>query len=584
VDAAGDERAPADEPVPGERGVDARAGTTPTVAGIQAPTRPKPVILTVDDDPQVLAAVSRDLRRQYGERFRVVRAADGATALAALEELTLTATPVALIVADQRMPGLSGVEVLSRAKSVHPDARTVLLTAYADTDAAIAAINEVHLDHYVFKPWDPPEERLFPVLDDLLDDWEAGYEPEFVGLRLVGHRWSPDTRRLREFLARNLVPFRWVDVEVDAEEADRLRQATGDERLPLVVLADGAHQVAPTNREVAAAVGLRTTTETESFDLLVVGGGPAGLAAAVYGASEGLRTAVLEREVPGGQAGSSSRIENYLGFPNGLSGQDLARRAVDQARRLGAEIISPTDVLRLVPSDRYRVVELDDGTRLVASALIVASGVSYRSLDIPGVDEIGGAGVAYGASMHEARSYEGEDVVMVGGANSAGQAALYFARFARTVTLVVRARSLEARMSTYLVEQVQATPNIHVRLGSEVVAVAGDGRLQTVTLTGPDGERDDVAATGLFILIGAQPRTDWLAGAVERDALGFLIAGPDLVRGRTWKEPREPFSLETSLPGVFAAGDVRARSVKRVASAVGDGAIAVHQVHQYMGL
>ena len=555
------------------------AGTRTT----QPPAPSKPVILTVDDDPHVLAAISRDLRRQYGERYRVVRAPDGEAALAALAELTRASTPVALVVADQRMPGLTGVDVLERAKRSHPDVRTVLLTAYADTDAAIAAINQVHLDHYIFKPWDPPEERLFPILDDLLDDWEAGFQPPFVGIRLVGHRWSSDSRRLRDFLARNLIPFRWLDVESEPDEADRVRDATGEDRLPLLVHVDGSCQVAPTNRDVADAVGLRTTTDADSFDLLVVGGGPAGLAAAVYGASEGLHTAVLERDVPGGQAGSSSRIENYLGFPNGLSGSDLARRALDQARRLGAEIVSPTDVRRLTLCDTHRVVELEDGKRLIASALIVATGVSYRTLDVHGSDSFGGAGIFYGASMHEARSYEGEDVVMVGGANSAGQAALYFARFARSVALVVRAPTLETRMSAYLVEQIRATPNVTVLLETRVVGASGSGHLTSVTLADPSGRREH-AASGLFILIGAEPRTEWLDGIVARDRHGFLIAGPDLVRGRTWKEEREPFSLETSLPGVFAAGDVRARSVKRVASAVGDGSIAVHQVHQYLGL
>jgi len=553
-------------------------------AATGTPTPPKPVILAVDDDPQVLAAVARDLRQQYGERFRVVRAPDGESALRAIDELSLTGSAIALVVADQRMPGLSGVDVLERAKEAHPDTRTVLLTAYADTDAAIAAINRVHLDHYVFKPWDPPEERLFPVLDDLLDDWEAGHRPPFVGMRLVGHRWSSDARRLRDFLAGNLVPFQWVDVERDAEEAERLRRAAGEDGLPLLVMADGTHHVAPSNRAVAEAAGLRTTPDTQSFDLLVVGGGPAGLAAAVYGASEGLRTAVLERDVPGGQAGSSSRIENYLGFPNGLSGRDLARRALDQARRLGAEILAPTDVLRLVRRDPYRLVELDDGTTLVASALIVATGVSYRTLQIDGADAFGGAGVFYGASMHEARHYEGEDVVMVGGANSAGQAALYFARFARRVTLVVRAASLSARMSRYLVDQVEATPTIDVLLESRVVGVAGEGRLQAVAVADASGDVREVPSSALFLLIGAEPRTEWLDGTVARDEHGFLVAGPDLVRTGCWREPREPFSLETSCPGVFAAGDVRARSVKRVASAVGDGSIAVHQVHAYLGL
>ncbi|MPY95205.1 MAG: response regulator [Acidimicrobiia bacterium] len=548
------------------------------------PRARKPVILTVDDDPQVLAAVARDLRRQYGARFRIVRAPDGETALGALEELALSAEPVALIVADQRMPGLSGVELLAKAKALHPDTRTVLLTAYADTDAAITAINDVRLDHYILKPWDPPEERLFPFIDELLDEWEADFHPPFEGIRLVGHRWSPDAHRLRDFLSRNLVPFRWIDVERDAEEAQRLRDAAQTSELPLVVLADGSHEVAPSNRSVAQAVGLHATTETESFDLVVIGAGPAGLAAAVYGASEGLRTAVLEREAPGGQAGSSSRIENYLGFPNGLSGADLARRALDQAKRLGAEVLSATSAAKLGRSGPYRLIELDGGGVLAASAVIVATGVAYRTLDIEGAQALRDAGVFYGAASHEARAYEGEQVVIIGAANSAGQAALHFARFAATVTMLVRAASLTARMSTYLVDQIEATPNIVVRLQTQAVAVHGAASLDEVEVVDGHGAHERLPASGLFIFIGAEPCTGWLDEAVARDAGGFVLAGPDLVRGRSWKERREPFSLETSLPGVFAAGDVRAHSLKRVASAVGDGSIAVHYVHQYLGL
>jgi thioredoxin reductase (NADPH) len=541
------------------------------------------VLLAVDDDPQVLAAVARDLRGRYGGRFRVVRADGGPAGLEVLEELARTATPLALVVADQRMPGLSGTELLSRGRALHPAARRVLLTAYADTDAAIAAINEVHLDHYVLKPWDPPEEHLFPYLDELLDEWEAGFHPPFTGVRLVGHRFSPEAHRLRDFLARNLVPFRWLDVERDAEEVARLQAATGEARLPLLVLPDGSHQVDPTNRALAAAIGLRSTSETTVADLLVVGGGPAGLAAAVYGASEGLHTVLLERMAPGGQAGSSSRIENYLGFPNGVTGADLARRALDQARRLGAEILSPVEVVRLRAHDEYRIVELDDGTALASKALIVASGVSYRTLDAGGVADLVGRGVFYGASVHEARAFEGEAVVVVGGANSAGQAALHFAGYARSVTMLVRAASLAASMSTYLVDQIARTPNIDVRLGTGLVRARGDGRLEAVVVRGGDGTEEEQPADGLFVFIGAEPRTEWLDRAVTRDDHGFVLVGPDLAGGTAWREPREPFPLETSLAGVFAAGDVRARSVKRVASAVGDGALAVHLVHRYLG-
>ena len=375
---------------------------------------PKPAILAVDDDPQVLATVARDLRRQYGERFRILRAPDGETALAALEELALAADPLALIVADQRMPGMTGIDLLAQARMLTPDARAVLLTAYADTEAAIAAINEVHLDHYVLKPWDPPEERLYPILDELLDDWEAGFHPPFEGVRVVGDRWSPEAHRVRDFLSRNLVPFRWLDVEHDAQDAEPLRAAAGVDGLPLVVLPDGTPRVAPSNRELGEAIGLHSTSATTTFDLLVIGAGPAGLAAAVYGASEGLNTAVIERVAPGGQAGSSSRIENYLGFPTGVSGADLARRALDQARRLGAEILSPTNVVDLSTRDTYRLVGLEGGSTLAATAVIVASGVAYRTLDVAGAEALVGSGIFYGASMHDARGYEGEDVVIVG--------------------------------------------------------------------------------------------------------------------------------------------------------------------------
>jgi thioredoxin reductase (NADPH) len=578
-------RAPGGRPgAPGEGGVEAQPVGDPAARD----GRRKPVVLAVDDDPQVLAAVARDLRSQYGSRFRVVRAPDGDSAVQSLEELVLAGEPVALVVADQRMPGTTGIDVLKRARELQPKVKTVLLTAYADTDAAISAINEVRLDHYILKPWDPPEERLHPILDVLLDEWEADFHPPFEGLRLVGHRWSPDAHRLRDFLSRNLVPFRWIDIERDADEAARLRGAAAVEELPLVVFADGRHEVAPSNRVVAEAIGLQATGEAASYDLVVVGAGPAGLAAAVYGASEGLRTAVLERQAPGGQAGSSSRIENYLGFEMGVSGAELTRRALTQAKRLGAEVLSPVEVRRLTVSDTYRLLELDDGTTLAASAVILATGVSYRTLDLEGADRLRDSGVFYGASMHEAKAFADEHVVVVGGANSAGQAALHFARFAASVTILVRASSLGARMSQYLVDQVERTENITVRTGAEVAAVHGDERLDGVDIVVDDGaggaSKEALAATGLVLFIGAAPGTDWLDGAVARDEHGFVLAGSHLVRGRTWKEAREPLALETSVPGVFAAGDVRAHSVKRVASAVGDGSIAVHFVHQYLGL
>lgn len=497
------------------------------------------------------------------------------------DELTLASTPLAMIVADQRMPALTGTELLTRAREQFPKAFRILLTAYADTNAAIDGINEARLHQYIVKPWDPPEERLYPVLDEFLDEWEADFHPPFHGVRVVGHRFSPETHRLRDFLARNLVPHRWLDVERDEKDAAELRAAAANDGLPLVVLADGTAYVDPSNRELAAAVGLRSTSEVEVADLLVVGCGPAGLAAAVYGASEGLRTVVLERVAPGGQAGMSSRIENYLGFPNGVTGAELTRRALDQATRLGAEVLTSTDVTGLRTHDDYRLVTLDDGTTVASRSLIVATGVSYRTLDADGVDELVGRGVFYGATMHEARAFEGESVAIVGGANSAGQAALHFARFAEQVTMLVRGPSLGAAMSAYLIEQIERTPNIDVRFGASVALCSGRQQLDSVHVR-QGGETTELSCAGLFVFIGAQPRTDWLAPLVPRDNHGFLLVGPDVPRER-WRETRPPFSLETGLPGVFAAGDVRSGSVKRVASAVGDGALAVHLVHRYLG-
>lgn len=543
----------------------------------------RPAILTVDDDADVLRAVERDLRRHYSGDYRVVSADSGQAALDALRELKRRETPVAIVVADQRMPGMTGVELLAEARELFPDVKTVLLTAYADTDAAITAINTVRLDYYVLKPWDPPEQTLYPVLDDLLGDWHAGFRPAFDGVRVLGHRWSPDGHRLRDFLARNLVPFKWLDVEVD-EEAKRLLTATGDgaAKLPAVVLSDGSVMATPTNVEVAQALGLHTTSEAAFFDLVIVGGGPAGLAAAVYGASEGLQTALVEQEAPGGQAGQSSLIENYLGFPQGLAGADLARRALTQARRFGTEILSPQEVTGVESKGPLRVLHLGDGESLTCEALIVATGVSYRRLDAPGVEQLTGAGVYYGAAQTEGAACAGQDVYVVGGANSAGQAAIHFARVAGTVNLVVRAASLGKGMSQYLVDQIEAEDRITVRLRSVVESVNGEHRIESVSIRDLDsGAVETRPAGGVFVFIGAEPRTDWLEGVVERDQRGFIVTGPQVPAAR-WPLERDPYLLETSLPGVFAVGDVRATSVKRVASAVGEGAIAVQFVHQYL--
>ena len=547
----------------------------------------KPVILAVDDDPQVLRAVERDLRRKYAREYRVLRADSGETALDALDRLKLRGDPVALFLVDQRMPKMTGVEFLERAKEPFPEAKRALLTAYSDTDAAIRAINDVKLDYYLQKPWDPPEEKLYPTLDELLDDWRAEFKPPFEGVRVVGDRWSPDSHRLRDFLARNRVPYRWLDVE-GSEEARQIveRLDHGAPKLPVVVFEDGSHLEAPENREVAERIGLRTRAERPFYDLIIIGGGPSGLAAAVYGASEGLRTVLIEREAPGGQAGTSSFIENYLGFPQGLKGSELARRAVDQARRFEVEILTPQEVADVRVEDPYRIIRLGDGTELSCHALIIATGVSYRKLNASGVDQLTGAGVYYGASLTEASSCRNEDVYIVGGANSAGQAAMFFSEHARKVVVLYRGDSLKKSMSEYLVKQVESKENIEVRLNSSVVEVEGEDHLQRITVkNSASGATETLPAQSLFIFIGAAPHTDWLDGVLERDERGFILSGPDLSHGgrpKGWKPDRDPFLLETSVPGIFVAGDVRHGSIKRCASAVGEGSIAVQFVHQYL--
>jgi thioredoxin reductase (NADPH) len=545
-----------------------------------------PVILVVDDDPQVLRAVEREVRGRFGGDYRVVAAASGVDALDAIRRLTLRGTPVALLLVDQRMPGMTGVELLGATLDLLPGTKRVLLTAYADTDVAIRAINEIGLDQYLLKPWDPPEERLFPPLADLLDDWRARYVPPFEGVRLVGHRWSARAHEIKDYLARNQVPYRWVDVETDPEAARIVTSAKVDPgRDPLLVFPDGSHLLAPSNVEIAEKVGLRTRAALPFYDLVIVGGGPAGLAAAVYGASEGLRTLLLEREAPGGQAGTTSRIENYLGFPAGLTGADLARRAVAQATRLGAEILTPGEVRQIRREDPYCYLALGDGSELSCQALILAMGVQYRRLEAPGVDALVGLGVFYGAAITEALAYRDRDVAVVGGGNSAGQAAVYLAGFARRVTLVVRGGSLEAGMSQYLVDQIRARPTIDVRLGANVAAVRGADELEAITVADADGSTE-VPMAALFLFVGALPRTEWLGELVERDAAGFIVTGPALRRADGhvpgWPLVREPLLLETNVPGIFAAGDVRARSVKRIASGVGEGAMAVQFVHQHL--
>jgi len=547
--------------------------------------------MTIDDDAEVVRALQRDLQRHYGERYRVIRADSGAAALEALRGLKRRNDPVALLLADQRMPQMTGVEFLGQAMALYPDAKRVLLTAYADTDAAIRAINDAKINYYLQKPWDPPEEHLYPVLDDHLGDWQASFRPPFEGVRILGTRWSPHSYAVRDFLARNRTPSQWLDVETGDRNAEvrRHKEVAGPEaRLPLVFFPDGSFLEDPSTTQLAEKLGLHVKPGMKFYDLVIVGGGPAGLAAAVYGASEGLRTVMVEMEAPGGQAGMSSRIENYLGFPSGLSGGDFARRAVDQAKRFGVEILSPQKVTTLSVDGPSRQVKLVDGSELGGRVLLLATGVSYRKLDVPGAERLQGSGIYYGSAMTEAASCRDEDVYIIGGANSAGQAAMYFSKYARRVVMLVRGASLSATMSQYLIDQIKQTPNIQVEARAQVVEVHGEGHLEAISIhCGESNQTDRVPANSLFVFIGAEPNTDWLSGVVERDDRGFIFTGADLVRDgkrpRGWPLDRDPFLLETSVPGIFAAGDIRHGSVKRVASGVGEGSIAVQFIHQYLG-
>ena len=548
----------------------------------------KPMILTVDDDTDVLRAVERDLRSEYGSDYRVARADSGEAALQLLQELKRRGDPSALFLVDQRMPGMNGVAFLEKAVELYPETKKVLLTAYADTDAAIRAINEVRIDHYLLKPWDPPEEKLYPVVTDLLDDWLSVYRPPFEGIRVVGNQWAPASHQVKDFLARNQIPYLWLDPEV-SEEARRLLEDSGLTKLelPCLFFPDGSTLEKPENREIAERVGLQTIADMPFYDLVVVGAGPAGLAAAVYGASEGLRTLVVERQAPGGQAGMSSRIENYLGFPGGVSGAELARRAVSQARRFGVEILTAQEVVGLAAEGPARVVKLGDGSELNCRALLIATGVSYRQLQAKGIEQLTGAGVYYGAAMTEGESIRGEDVYIVGGANSAGQAAMYFSQFAEQVTMLVRGESLSSSMSQYLIDQISETANIRVWTKGMVQEALGSERLEKLVIACDGGQKTEtVEASALFIFIGAVPHTDWAGDLIARDPQGFILSGPDTVRNGAVapRAPRDrtPFMLETSLDGVFVAGDVRHGSVKRVASAVGEGSMAVMYIHHYL--
>jgi thioredoxin reductase (NADPH) len=551
----------------------------------------KPVLLTVDDDADVLRAIERDLRSQYGGDYRVISSDSPRGALDLLNGLKLRNDGVALLLADQRMPQMDGVGFLQAAREIFPDAKRALLTAYADTNAAISAINQANIDYFFLKPWDPPADHLYPQLDDLLDDWKASYRPAFQGIRVLGTRWSPRSYELRDFLARSHVPYQWIDVEASANdpETKRLLDALGPDKneLPVVLFPDGAKMLNSVPAEVAQKVGLRTRSETSFFDLAIVGGGPAGLAAAVYGASEGLHTVIVEREAPGGQAGMSSRIENYLGFPSGLSGGDLARRAVVQARRFGVEILAPQSAVAMRTEGSYRIIKLADDNEISCHALMVATGVQWRRLAAPGIDRLQGAGVYYGGGATEALSCKGEMVYVVGGANSAGQAAMNFSKYAERVVILVRGDSLSSTMSQYLIDQIKETPNIQLWTHASVSEVHGDSHLEEISVLCSDTDKiERVPASSMFIFIGALPRTDWLGDQIHRDDRGFILTGPDLMQAgqapKQWSLDRDPFLLETSVPGVFAVGDVRHGSVKRVASGVGEGSVAVQFIHQYL--
>jgi len=548
----------------------------------------KPVILSVDDDIYVLNAIVRDLQRHYGGKYRVVQASSGGDALDTTRKLKKRNAPIALFLVDQRMPGMTGTEFLAKAVVFYPDARKALLTAYADTEAAIASINEIGLDHYLMKPWDPPEQNLYPILDDLLSDWLATVQLPYDGIRVAGTLWSPHSHNVKDFLSRNRIPYQWQDIEIDEGARVLVDSVVGeDRRLPVVFFPDGSTLIQPDFRILAEKVGLQTQATQPYYDLIIIGAGPAGLGAAVYGASEGLSTALIEREATGGQAGTSSRIENYLGFPKGISGADLARRATDQARRLGAEILTAVEAVSVRAEDPYRIVSLNDGTELSCKALIIASGVTVHILDVPGVERLTGAGIYYGASLTEAASYRDQHVFVVGGANSAGQAAMFFSQFAKQVTMLVRGPSLTKSMSQYLINQIEGTENIDVKTNTIVLEAFGDEKLDALKIQDKvTGEEKKVPAAAMFVFIGARPHSTMVDGLVERNAVGFIKTGSSLIHDgqhpKGWMLKRDPLPLETSVPGIFVAGDVRDYAVRRIASAVGEGGNAISQVHQYL--
>ncbi len=548
----------------------------------------KPYLVTVDDDPQVLRAIERDLRNEYRKEYRILSAASGNEALETLKQVKLRNRDVALIISDQRMPEMNGVDFLTTAKSIYPDSKSVLLTAYSDTEAAIKAINDVQLDYYLMKPWDPPEDKLYPVLDELLDEWHSGFRPDFEGIKVIGFQWSPRSHEIKDFLAGNLVPYQWLDTETSNEAEKLLSVSAVDPKdLPAVFLEDGSYLVNPELADLAAKVGLKAQAAETMYDVVIVGAGPAGLAAAVYGASEGLKTLLIERRAPGGQAGTSSRIENYLGFPAGLSGAELTRRAIAQANRLGAEILTPQEVSAIELESKYKILKLSDGSQVKTLSLILCTGVDYRHLDVNGIRALTGAGIYYGAAMTEAQACHNADVYIVGGGNSAGQAAMYLSRYARLVCILIRRDALAATMSQYLIDQIGNTPNISILPNTVVAEALGNSRLDQLVLQDvSSGERKNVEARSLFIFIGSRPRTEWLGADIIKNAKGFVETGRSLYHydafNKIWKLDRQPFLLESSLSGVFAAGDVRAGTMNRIASAVGEGAMAVKYVHEYL--